>query len=688
MRRRLLVAAALVACVPGSGVEPGSAPVDDSRRGVADALAAYEDELWRSAPSDPPGPWVARSGADPFAVVPASRGRAVGVLRGRDAIVLLGDDGRETSRVTPSGARRWAPVAISEISTDTFLVIGEGLDAVDSRGVGTTIVRVRVDGDTLALEPIVLPGVVSLRGVAWHGETVFVADRHGGRILAIDWPLTATAPTTPPRELARCPGAIGLASAGGLLVAPCLLEHSTWIGELGDDARTIVSETRIVRDGPSWSVAVARVGDEWRVATGGVEDHRLDRTDGFGYVDSFVYLDRVRGCEAGLCTEALAASDVGEIGVVTPKWIAIASAGDRTVVDVSGYGGQTLARLTWGAQTAPPQRETTRVPPGLQAVATVGSGRLAANPLLDRWVAIDNTGWSTVVADPGPDPRSIDERVGEALVFTELLAPHASSDGPRSRFTCETCHFEGTGDGRVHYTGRGTVHATTKPLLGLFGNRPHFTRALDRTMAVMVDNEFAVANRGDPAGPDFAVSPDETPWVRELGLTTALGPIELRKAMMRFFARFTHDTNPAVRHRTGFDERERRGAELFRVHCERCHQARRVADEPSSRVEPSGWEAQIFSDAGPLVWASEARVRTGIEPYVHDEGARPPSLRRAWLKRPYFTNGSAKSLDDVLERARVGAGDDAFVHDGAAPSGTAPLSADERAALRAFLDLL
>jgi hypothetical protein len=91
---------------------------------------------------------------------------------------------------------------------------------------------------------------------------------------------------------------------------------------------------------------------------------------------------------------------------------------------------------------------------------------------------------------------------------------------------------------------------------------------------------------------------------------------------------------------------------------------------------------------------------------VHEKGARVPSLRRLYKKHPYFTNGSADTLDDVLERARfLPSG---FQHDvpnpidGAsppipptAPSVTANPSATEnqlddasRRALLAFLALL
>ncbi len=94
--------------------------------------------------------------------------------------------------------------------------------------------------------------------------------------------------------------------------------------------------------------------------------------------------------------------------------------------------------------------------------------------------------------------------LGEALFFTTLMGPWNKSDGPLSRFTCETCHFEGYVDGRTHHTGRGDVHAVTKPLLGLFNNRPHFSRALDPDLVSVAFNEFRVA--GAKSGRD--------PWYR------------------------------------------------------------------------------------------------------------------------------------------------------------------------------
>ena len=99
---------------------------------------------------------------------------------------------------------------------------------------------------------------------------------------------------------------------------------------------------------------------------------------------------------------------------------------------------------------------------------------------------------------------------------------------------------------------------------------------------------------------------------------------------------------------------------------------------------------------GALVWGQSAYKKTGVTPYVHDLGARVPSLRRLFKKRPYFTNGSAKTLNDVLAMARFGPGQQgAFVHQsaggdaqGSGPAADQALDQDARDALLAFLDLL
>jgi cytochrome c peroxidase len=151
---------------------------------------------------------------------------------------------------------------------------------------------------------------------------------------------------------------------------------------------------------------------------------------------------------------------------------------------------------------------------------------------------------------------------------------------------------------------------------------------------------------------------------------------------MSFLMAWAPRTNPMIAGRAGFTDEERRGASLFRERCEGCHQARAAADEASTRVAFAEWEKLVFRDNGPLVWACDAYEKTGVEPYVHEKGARVPSLRRLYKKRPYFTNGSAKTVLDVLDRARFSP----FSHEGRTDGDRLP-AADARA-IAAFLDLL
>jgi hypothetical protein len=282
--------------------------------------------------------------------------------------------------------------------------------------------------------------------------------------------------------------------------------------------------------------------------------------------------------------------------------------------------------------------------------------------------------------------RSRLSKLGEVLAFTGLMAPSNTSEGARSRFSCEGCHFEGGIDGRVHYTGRDSVFAATKPLFGLFNNTPLFTRALDPNVAVMVHSEFRVAGAGNDDASWLPLTSEGRPWLTPLlGETGIASPLMLRRGLVEFFRDFTHASNAAALGRAAFTPTERRGAEVFSRTCAGCHAPRLVAGDATSEVPPSGWEPLVLGAAGPIVWASEGRHRTGITPYVHEEGARTPSLRRIAVKYPYFTNGSARSLQEVVDRVRLQGSQ--FLHH--APAGVGqPLSVAEKSALIAFLRLL
>jgi len=289
-----------------------------------------------------------------------------------------------------------------------------------------------------------------------------------------------------------------------------------------------------------------------------------------------------------------------------------------------------------------------------------------------------------------PDPRlppSEVVRLGEALFFTNAMGPFQKAEGPLSRFTCESCHFEGGIDGRTHRTGRADVVATTKPLFGLGNNAPHFTRALDEDLTEMVFAEFRVASSNTGHSEWFDLDEAGIEWASQGRLALAPhGAADLRRALLLYLASLPHPRNPRTADKGSFTPLERRGQALFAAHCESCHQARLVTNDASTVQRYEQWESLVRSSTAPLVWARDGYEKTEVLPYVHPLGARPSSLRRIAGKTPYFTNGTAVSLSDVLALSWL-SDDGTFLH--AASTEGGPLFDEaERTALVAFLQLL
>jgi len=673
-------AAAAVAChdrEPVMRAAPrGVAPADEHERELA-ALRTFERQ--RRATTDfatlPPSDQV--MGPDPYRIAALRGGGLVGVLRGESAVVQLDGDGAEQARV----AAPRSPGGLVVSSQDDVLVVGEA---------AREIAQYRVEHGRLARTATLPVDALGMRGVALapDARTAYVIEDRTGRLLAVslERDRAHALRAAGVRELGRCHGPIQVEAIAGAVAVDCLLDHALEIHR-GDG-----SVVRIHHDGPIWSFALHREGDGGLlIAAGGVEDHPLEREDGgFGYIDSYVYVYRLAA--GATAPERLAAINSSALGVVTPKWLALRVAGDGGVaVTTAGYATPSLLTLTWrgGDFTAPPETSQTALLPGTNAAERLADGAvIAADPLLDAWV-VHRGGAPRVVAVATAQPaRAPLSRVGELLFFTTMMAPWNSSEGKLSRFTCETCHHEGYVDGRVHFTGRDTVHATTRPLLGLFNNRPHFSRALDKTTSQMVHAEFRVANRHNGRDPWFTLGPADVPWLAQVpGIPAELSAAQLREAFMTFLSDFSHRANPAATSHAQFTDAERAGARVFRDRCAGCHEPRLISDEPTSQVAFERWESLILSPPGPIVWTNAGYARTGVLPLVHPEGARVPTLRRLYKKWPYFTNGSAHSLADLLDQ--FAASPTATYH-AAAPAdpGLAKLTADDKSALLAFLDLL
>lgn len=641
---------------------------------VLASLHAYERRARKRTDFARPLRGDSRFGADPYRVLALSERRLLALERGAAELVLLNEDlvprARTATPRLPSGLAH----------TGTTVFVSSDLDASIAR----YFLR---ESQFEARAPLEVDGVHSVHAIAAGSPDVLYATSDESESLFSIRHATTDHPRPGP-SLRVGHGAGAIRVVGGYVIVDCLLDHAIVVDKLDRNGGFKGTPWRIEHLGPFWGVAAAMRGSSLILALGGVENHPLDRSIGsFGYVDSFLYLYELD--TSGKLAQR-ATLNTSEHDVVTPKALEL-SVSDRAVdVLVTGYGSAHALRASFSADFALGRVRAFELPPGSADLARFGGGYVIANPLLDGWVELHAGDRSEVVSVPSPVPRPDDERLGEALLFTTLMAPANKSEGPLSRFTCETCHFEGYVDGRTHYTGRGKVHATTKPLLGLFNNAPYFSRALDEDLTEVAYHEFRVAGANSGKNPWFALRTSEYPWLSALQLgQSTFFPGELRQAFISFLMRFSHPPNPRVMNRKSFDTVEARGARVFADRCESCHQARLQSDDRQSRVGFEAWAEHIFSEAGSIVWGSDAYEKTGVVPYVHSRGTRVPSLRRLYKKYPYFTNGTAKSLGDVLDRAAFRA--DAFYHDASgAPEQAAfeRLSDDEKRQLTAFLQLL
>ncbi len=616
------------------------------------------------------------SGSDPYQLLAlaAAPGMVAGLLRGSDQLVVFDAAGKELAR----GATPHAPSAIAE-GPGALWVVSElsreiwSYPLSQGGGLGTP------NHHHLTM-PAALRGLVNAAG-HWYAS-----DELAGVLVRLNF----SGENVEAEPIVGCKGALGVRATPHWLGVDCVLEHRIKLFRLPESGPLTkgAASQEIGSDGPFWAFALWESEQALEVVASGVEDAPLDRTIGsFGNIDSFLYSFRVDSDGV----RQTSAVNVSELGVVLPKalWVETGRGDDRRV-SFAGYATSGLVELSWTrAGLTRPRKALREVPPGTRDLVHLGEAWMIANPLLDAWVEVRDAGNVRYREEASPGHvRSPAVRLGEALFFTTLMAPKNESRGKLSRFTCETCHFEGYGDGRVHATGRGKITATTKPLLGLVGNRPYFTRALDRDLAQMVNNEFRVAGANSGSSPTFDAHLSEWPWLRQLGVRQVeLSAEALREALLDFLVQFNHRPNPYLAERQadeGLTETEARGASLFAEHCASCHAPRLEAARPGTAVPVSDWPMALRRNM-PLVWASAGYQDTGVEPRVHPLGGRPSSLRRLYKKAPYFTNGGAPDLAGVLTQS--GYVDGRFIHQGLPASGTR-FTKVERLALEHFLRLL
>ncbi len=520
---------------------------------------------------------------------------------------------------------------------------------------------------------IELQDVASIRDLVFveDSDTLFLLDDFDRRLVQVQmapgWRHFDT-PSFVQQSFPLGAGPQQILSLGDHLIVNVLLEHHLLVLPMHEGRPDFEQASYVANDGPFWGVSATVQEDRLLIAAGGIENRPLNRLSGeFGYVDSFLYifaLDRDVGRtfrwreDSRNDPQRFQQLNLSKHNVVTPKALSFRRNGSGQLhLWVSGFGGEKLVEFQMDGVYARLNRAWNAIVGMSDFVIRANAASLSAvfvSPLLDCVVKLDlrrGRQLAELELEAYQEIRRCPEsHMGEVLFFTTLLTPYNRTEGELSRFTCEACHFEGTMDGRVHFTGRDNIHASTKTVLGLANNVPLFSRGGTEGLATMVLAEFKVTNQD--RRDQFVIRRDEHPWLSKLGeIPKALNPLQLRRGFMAFFVNFEHRPNPWRLKNQGLDELAKEGLGVFRDRCEDCHQAIESTREGKS-VPFDVWETWLTEENDDLVWGAPFFTKTGMTPYFDISGTRVPSLRRVWKKFPLFANGSSPTVRHALERFR------------------------------------
>jgi hypothetical protein len=383
-----------------------------------------------------------------------------------------------------------------------------------------------------------------------------------------------------------------------------------------------------------------------------------------------------------------------------------------------------------GPDTAADVNAAIVVPVGTNpsAVAFLPDGRIVTADRLSDSVSVVTPGFvgaapttgAVATLSVGNPTRTRPAELGEVLFFSRALVPNNTAAGPLSLYTCAACHLDGHVDGRRHPSKFDRFTSMTKTCRGLAGTEPFLSLGRPATLAAFADNIVSTHAQGGPtsaapvaqgaapapvgfdrydvtlrlpvavgdepggrAGSRAAVPPGHLLDWQQVRITAS----GLRTALAAYLADIPAEPSPFVAPgRTTLTPAERRGLHTFQAAgCPGCH---RLVHSTAERAEitPAGLlERDLLRGRVALTAAGRFDVGT---PVLGEGGNNPPSLRGVWAAAPYFSDGSAQSLEEVLSRTDPRA---ALVHAPAnarAASPPSPFTPLERADLVEFLRAL
>jgi hypothetical protein len=478
-----------------------------------------------------------------------------------------------------------------------------------------------------------------------------------------------------------------------LLLVSSFIDHEVTVHPIDPDGRLAPVLQTIVTDAPVLDFAVTG-GALWLLTH---EDRPLSRLHlSVEGLDSGVLRLPARTNGAGgppfedAGPQRRAFSNLSERAPEPVIELAAAALDARTgALAIVGAGSDELLVLPPGARE-PRAGVAVMVGADPVAVAALPDGQfVTADRLSDTLTFVAGGAHPRVVRslDVGAPERPSPAELGEILFFSRALTPRNVADGPLSLYTCAACHDDGHVDGRRHPSKRNRFFSMTKTCRGLGTTAPYLSLGEPATIDAFADNIVATHAQGAEHGPDDYDRYPVTIRVRDASASdgwkdVVLSPVALRAALAAYMARIPPEPSPFVATgRHALTVEERRGLDVFRESCAGCHEL--VGDTALGNGIPlRDLERRLL--AGQVALTS-ARLYDVGTPVLGKTGNNPPSLRGVWDAAPYFSDGSARSLDDVLRRT-----------DPSAPKVHAPenaerppaLSPEARTALLTFLRAL
>ncbi len=318
------------------------------------------------------------------------------------------------------------------------------------------------------------------------------------------------------------------------------------------------------------------------------------------------------------------------------------------------------------------------------AVAALPDGRFVTADRLSDTLTFVADGRVEATLVVGAPARPTPAERGELMFYSRALVPNNVADGPRSLYTCAACHDDGHVDGRRHPAKRNRFFSMTESCRGIGTTAPYLTLGAPATIDAFADNIVATHAQGGELDPTHFDKYPVTLHLREKagGRDLVLSPADVRQALARYMERIPPEPSPYVAPaRRGLSADEGRGLALFRDACAGCH--RLVGNSArDNRIPSAALERRLA--AGEVALTSPRRYAVGT-PVLGEGGNNPPSLRGVWDAAPYFSDGSARTLEELLARTDPNA---ETVHAPENAKRPSAFSADERFALLQFLRAL